>query len=75
MSYKTSTTTSSNVHANTRIPDASDTFTIAGVVISVLVILLVILGIIFWKKKKLFGMQNTITIIATYISISQFHEK
>lgn len=72
MSHKTSTTTSSSVHANT--PDTSDT--IAGSIISVLlVLLLVVLGVIFWKKKKLFGMQYTITIITTYISMMQIHEK
>lgn len=72
MSHRTRTTTSSSVHANTPVPDTSHSSTIAGYLISaVVVILLVVLGIIFWRKKKLFGMQYTITVIKTYISMMQ----
>lgn len=73
MSHRTRTTTSSSVHAN--IPVTSDASNIAGPLLSALVvILLVVLGIFFWRKKKL-GMQYTITVIKTYISMMQFHEK
>nr|XP_034319327.1 uncharacterized protein LOC117687192 [Crassostrea gigas] len=52
---RTRTTTSSSVHANTPFPDTSETFTIAVAVSLVLfVILLVVLGIILWRKKRLF---------------------
>lgn len=73
MSSRTSRTTSSSVHANT--PVTSDASTIAGSLTPALVvILLVVLGILSWKKKKL-GMQYTISVIKTYISTMQFHEK
>lgn len=73
MSHRTRTTTSSSVHANT--PVTSDASIIAGSLISALVvILLVVLGIFSWRKKKL-GMQYTISVIKTYISTMQFHEK
>lgn len=53
MSHRSSTTTSPNVHANTPVLDTTDTSTIAVAVSSVLVvILLVVLGIILWRKKK-----------------------
>lgn len=69
-------TTSTSPLANAPMSDTSDTSNIAGAVSSVLVvILLVVLGFFFWKKKKLFGMQYSITIISTYISMMQFHEK
>lgn len=76
MSHRTRTTTSSSVNANT--PVTSDTSIIAGPLISALVVILLIaLGIIFWRKRNLSGMQYTcpITIITTYFSIMQFHEK
>lgn len=71
MSHRTRTT-SFSVHASTPFPDTS---TIAVAVTSVIVvILLVVLGIILWRKKRLFGMQYSISIITTYISLIQFHE-
>lgn len=76
MSYRARTTTSSSVHANT--PVTSDASNIAGPIISALVVILLIaLGIIFCRKRNLSGMQYTctITIITTYFSMMQFHEK
>lgn len=73
MSHRTRTTTSSSVH--TPVPDTSETFIIAFAVSSVFVIiLLVVLGIILWREKKRFGMQYSIPIITTYISLIQFHK-
>lgn len=52
MSYSTGMTTSTSSIANTTMSDTSETSTIAVAVSSVLVvILLVALGIILWRKK------------------------
>lgn len=52
MSYSTGMTTSTSPLANTPMSDTSETSTIAVAVSSVLVvILLVALGIILWRKK------------------------
>lgn len=73
MSHRTRTTTSSSVYANTPFPDTSETSTIAVAVLSALVIiLLVVLGIILWRKRRPFGMQYSITFITTCISLIQF---
>lgn len=50
-------TTFKSVHANTPLTNTSNTSIIAGSVTSVLVvIILVVLGIIFWRKQIKFGM-------------------
>lgn len=68
-------TTSTSPLANTPMSDTSYTSTIAVAVTSVIVvILLVVLGLFLWKKKKLFGMQYSLTIISTCMSMIQFHE-
>uniref|UniRef100_A0A8W8MZN4 Uncharacterized protein n=1 Tax=Magallana gigas TaxID=29159 RepID=A0A8W8MZN4_MAGGI len=53
-----SKTTSTNPHANTPISDISDNSIIAGLVVSVFVVILLgILGFILWRKKRRFAFQ------------------
>lgn len=68
-------TTSTSPLANTPMLDTSDNSIIAvAVSLVIVVILLVVLGIILWRKKRLFGMQYFISIITTYISLIQFNK-
>lgn len=61
-------TTSTGPLANTPMSDTSDNSIIAGLVVSVFVVILLgILGFILWRKKRLFGMTYTNNILTNCI--------
>lgn len=73
-SDSTSMTTSTSVHGNTTLLDTSKTSVIAGSVVSViLVILLAILGVFLWRKKRPLGMTyiNNVLLISFFMPLNK----